>query len=133
MKLTGQEHFLIETIRKFRFLNGYHVKGIELCSSEPEITLECRRKKRRIGIRWTNTGVLELIITKIGWIFDQEIYLEELKSHFNMEDLGVTINPNNYCEIIRENADFVKRHAIMRIVNGKDWIRSISRRVRKTI
>lgn len=127
VELTEKEHFVIEVLRQFHFLKDYSIIGLTIYSGEPAVKFGGRNTKRKIEIKWANSNYFSLRIEKGHWFFKRQIFIHDLYSYFQEEELNVKINSGNYCEIIKKHAKFAKEY-LLTIMTGQEWIKSIERR-----
>jgi hypothetical protein len=127
VELTEKEHSVIEVIRQFRFLRDYSIIGLTVYSDEPTVIFGDWRAKRKIEIKWANSDYFTLRIEKGRWLFKKQIFIHDLYSYFQAEDLNAKMDSGNYCEIIKKHANFAKEN-LFTIMTGLEWIKAIEKR-----
>jgi hypothetical protein len=131
VELSEDEHFIIEVIRQFAFLNEYGFKITGSYSYYDEVGLKyfSKEAKREIEFSWIRFNGLRFNITHYLEFHPKVLFNRKLYTYFNAEHLDVELNSNNYCEIIKKNAEFAKEK-ILSIIKGEEWIDSIEHEIR---
>ena len=124
VNLNTSDHFIIEVVRNFDFLKeyGYHISDIYDYRGELGVIYKSRKVRRIIDIGWWEFFHFEIERT---FIFTRRISIYDLYEYYHEGNLRVLINHNNYVNLIKRNADFVKKNLIP-LISGKRWISSIS-------
>lgn len=116
VKLSDQEYFFIEVIRKFDFLRqlGYSTISLSVYGRETGILLENRRSKKKITISWLDDNEFYLNVETM-----QNILARGKKKSYDIKELyafkGKSISEEmlqlsslTIAEVVRNNAKFLE-------------------------
>lgn len=126
VELSKDEHFIIEVIRQFAFLNefGYNIIHSSTYFDETGLTYFSKDTKRVLEIAWIKFNGFKFNISHYLDFHPKVLFNRELYTYYNAEHLDVELSSDNYCEIIKKNAEFAK-DKLLAIIKGKEWIDSI--------
>jgi hypothetical protein len=126
ISITNREKWLIIILREFDFLyiNGYNISNIDLYDRESFVTYYSKKNKRKILINWADTNQIYVQITRINsWFRGTDsinVYEIARRNPFNKE-IPLDVHDNNYGDIIKINADFIKKN-LMDIIRDDKWV-----------
>ena len=128
VELDIEEHFVIEIMRNYRFLYeyDYNINSVLVHFREFGVTYRSDKAKREIQLYWWLPEYFFCAIVNNKYIW-KKIMIRDLYKYFHCEYLDVKINPNNYSEFIKNNAEFAKSN-LLPLLKGEEWIRSLSSR-----
>jgi|GEM_PF-2197364 len=126
INITNREKWLIIILREFDFLyiNGYNISNIDLYDRESSVTYYSKKNKREILIMWADWNKIYVQITITNsWFWEKDtINVHDIarKNPFNIE-IPIDVHDNNYGDIIKINADFIKKN-LMDIIRDDKWV-----------
>lgn len=130
VELSEGEHFVLEVLRNFSFLHdfGYKNDGALIYFHERGVDYVNWHIYRQISIQWWSYEDYLCIYFYDTRGFWKRISIHDLYSYYKAGHRNNTVHSGNYADIVKENADFMKRK-LMPIVKGEKWIKELSCKV----
>ena len=125
-EVNSEETDFLEINRTFNFMfeEGYHGQAYSIGGREPGITLQNGVKNRIVNIFWSESGFLDVTISrkKILALRKQDTFfsIRDFYKYFNSEYLlfNTPIGTSNQ---LKQIAEFIERH-LMPVIRGEIWI-----------